>query len=445
MSSTLPALSASLGWALLHFVWQGALLGALSGLGLTLLRNVKPQARYLFACLSLLACVLMPMLSMSVGLRADLPDGAAHAAVAAALTSAALAGDVPNALLAWCDAHLAALVVGWGAGVGVLALRLAAGLLWVRRLVHETAAVLDPAWEYRVRALSAKFALRRGVNWRVVANLPSPMTAGWWRPVVFVPAALLSGMPAELLEALLAHELAHVQRHDYAVNLLQRVIETLLFYHPAVWWISRQIRRERELIADELAARAVGHPRQLALALQHLERLQPYPPHLAQAAHGGNLMTRIKNLIRPEPQAFSWKAAAAMLASVTLCMSLYAHAAIGDAPTVTTTPDYLQLELKLYKNDALQGQPKVITQFGEQATILIDNSLKVAFAPQREGADRLALGLALYAPVHGAMTLLGQPRLEGGFAQEMRVSLQADSGDAFKLVIMPTLVHKPTP
>lgn len=113
-------------------------------------------------------------------------------------------------------------------------------------------------------------------------------------------------MDASLLEALLAHELAHVKRLDYLVNLLQRGLETTLFYHPAVWWISRQVRQERELICDECAARTLGEPRRLVLALQELDRFQLSTPHLAQAAHGGNLMRRIRNLIQPDTQPFSW-------------------------------------------------------------------------------------------------------------------------------------------
>ena len=97
------------------------------------------------------------------------------------------------------------------------------------------------------------------------------MTAGWFKPVLLVPANLVTGMPPDLLEALLAHELAHVRRHDYLVNLLQFAAEILLFFHPTVWWLSRRIRIERERIADDMAAALIGQPRRLALP----ERLEP--------------------------------------------------------------------------------------------------------------------------------------------------------------------------
>jgi D-alanyl-D-alanine endopeptidase (penicillin-binding protein 7) len=137
-------------------------------------------------------------------------------------------------------------------------------------------------------------------------------------------------MPPDLLQALLAHELAHIQRHDYLINLLQNVIETLLFYHPAVWWISRRIRIERELIADAVAARQLGEPRRLALALSELERLRFSHHQLAQAANGGDLMKRIQHLLRPAPQSVNWKAAIAMLGVAMACVSVYAEATAAD-------------------------------------------------------------------------------------------------------------------
>jgi D-alanyl-D-alanine endopeptidase (penicillin-binding protein 7) len=105
------------------------------------------------------------------------------------------------------------------------------------------------------------------------------------------------------------------------VNLAQSLIETVLFYHPVVWWLSHRIRVEREQIADDIAARHLGEPRRLALALSELERLQFSTQHLAQAANGGDLMTRIKRLVRPEMQALTWQAALPVLAMATACIA----------------------------------------------------------------------------------------------------------------------------
>lgn len=294
----------AVGWTLLNFTWQGALIACETAIHLVLLRNASARARYAIACTGLLLCLLWPAVSLWARLSGD---GAAESGVAVMLAGAG-AGSPSN--LGWTGLlgmNLAWIVGAWALCALLLALRMAAGLLWVKGATAHGAR--DPVWQTRLDQLAARFGLERQVRLRIVANLSSPVTAGWWRPVVLVPASLLTSMPPHLLEALLAHELAHVRRYDYLVNLLQNAIEALLFYHPAVWWLSRRIRAERELIADELAAGQLGEPRRLALALSELEKLQFSTTRLAQAANGGDLMSRIKHLLRPESQSLNWKAA----------------------------------------------------------------------------------------------------------------------------------------
>lgn len=320
------AVVTAIGWALLHFVWQGALIGCATAVALTALRDARPERRYLAACAGLLLCLAWPLCDLMLALRSG--PGAVQAG--AALPGPALGVDFGGAagLLAWLQGHLDWIVGLWAACAGALALRMALGLLWIGRAGR--AHGVDPAWQARLSQMAARFGLDRAVRLRVVDGLASPITAGWWRPVVLVPAALVSGMSPHLLEALLAHELAHVRRHDYLVNLVQNVIETLLFYHPAVWWISQRIRIEREQIADDLAAQQLGEPRRLALALSELERLQFSGQHLAQAANGGDLMARIRRLLRPDAQALDWKAALPVLGLALACVAS-AHA-ISPAP-----------------------------------------------------------------------------------------------------------------
>ena len=171
------------------------------------------------------------------------------------------------------DAFLPWIVALWAAGTCVMSLRMAMGLAWIRRLRHTPQPAAQAAWQARVDAMASRFGLRRGIALRLVDTLDSPVSAGWWRPVVMLPMALLNRMPAESIEALLAHELAHIRRHDYLVNLLQNAIEALLFYHPVTWWLSRRIRIEREQIADQLAVEVTGAPRRLAHALSELSEL----------------------------------------------------------------------------------------------------------------------------------------------------------------------------
>lgn len=319
----MSALVDALGWTLVHFVWQGALIGLATAAVLALLRDATPQARYLAACTGLVLCAAWPLAQFGLRLGGGMADLDAHPAGEAA-------GATVRALV--LQPYMAWIVAAWSAGSVALALRTALGLAWIGRAARVGAR--DPAWQARLTRLAQAMGVRRAVRLRIVDGLAGPVTALWWRPVVLVPASLVSGLPPELLHALLAHEIAHVRRHDYLVNLLQNAIETVLFYHPAVWWLSRHIRRERELIADAIAAGHVGGPRRLALALSELEKRQFTHPEPALAANGGDTMDRITRLLRPVPRRTHAASLAAALPALLLagaCVAGLAHAN-ADAP-----------------------------------------------------------------------------------------------------------------
>src|SRR4051812_15265489 len=238
---TSSILVSSIGWTLVNFLWQGALIGCAAALGLLALRHARPRQRYLLACSALLLCLLWPGFELWHNiseLNAAFAEG--HQAPRLVLPAAATGGDDWSSYL---QGRLIWIVALWAACAAALTVRMALGLLWIGRVTER--GVPHPDWQARVSTLATQFGVTRAVRLRVVEHLASPVTAGWWRPVVLVPASLLSGLPPELLEALLAHEMAHVKRMDYLVNLGQNVVETLLFYHPAVWWISGRIRIER--------------------------------------------------------------------------------------------------------------------------------------------------------------------------------------------------------
>ncbi len=340
MNAALDVAVTRLGMVLLHFVWQGALIGCFAAAGLALLRNARPQARYALCGGALLLCVLLPLGQLLVT-----PEtGPVAPALAAPIhIDPAIAPAAPDRAVSWSLAtlmpSLPVVVLLWGIGAALMSMRLMLGLAWVRRL-GAAAAVrpIDPAWSARLAVLARRMGLRRLPGLRVVeglAGLEGPATIGRWRPLILLPASLLAQLPVELVEALLAHELAHVRRLDYLANLLQSVVEVLLFYHPVVWWLSRRIRIEREQIADDLAAEALGEPRRLALALSELARFQSSPPPLALAAQGGSLMTRIRRLVRPIPQPLGAKLLLPLAGLAALAIA--AHAAGVATPAAPAT------------------------------------------------------------------------------------------------------------
>jgi hypothetical protein len=148
---------------------------------------------------------------------------------------------------------------------------------------------------------------------RLGADIASPFTARLLRPVVWLPLSLLTRLPVEQVEALIAHELAHIARLDWLWNGMQCVVESLLFFHPAAWWLSRRIRLEREQACDDLAVAACGNAIALAEALAQLECDRQPNPRLVLAAQGGSLMQRITRLLTGEPGRARWRWPAALL------------------------------------------------------------------------------------------------------------------------------------
>ncbi len=201
------------------------------------------------------------------------------------------------------DPALPWLLAGWVAGVLLLSTRFLGSWVRVQRLRRRSASPVPSEWHLVLSRLCRELKLSRTVRLLQSAAVEVPTALGWLRPVILLPACALAGLSPIQLEAILAHELAHIRRGDFLVNLLQSLVEVLLFYHPAVWWLSARIRAERELCCDDVAAELCGDPLLLARALTDLEALRvppaPSPTHLALAANGGSLMHRVRHLLYP--------------------------------------------------------------------------------------------------------------------------------------------------
>lgn len=308
----------ALGWALLHFLWQGTVVALALALVLVLLRGSTPGARYGAACVALALVLAAPAATFVVLLngggaagqegrlvlreREGVGTGSEGAVVAAPLGSGSRsgAGEPPgNPLTATTLSAVARWApVVWGAGVLLLTVVYAVGWSRAAGLAGRGAVAAPAAWGRRVVELGRVLGLRRPVRLLASEHVRGPVVVGLLRPAVVVPVAAFGGLAPQHLEAILAHELAHVRRHDALVTLLQAVAEVLFFYHPAVWWISASIRAEREHCCDDLAVRSCGMPpRTLARALLEVAELGRGLPAAALAATGGSLSDRVRRLL----------------------------------------------------------------------------------------------------------------------------------------------------
>ena len=304
---TEPAAQA-LGYALLHALWQGALVALLLW-GMLKLVGDRPSVRYVVSCAALALMIILPGLTWlflvdtadpSVLPAATLEDLTTRAPVS---VSEAGVGE-PSA--AWRPAaaiglYLPYLILGWAAGVLVLLVRLLGGWGYARYQIGHTGTQAPAPWQAQLDELAARLRIARRVRLLLTENPASPYVFGWLRPIIVLPASMLTALPPWQIEAILAHELAHVRRHDFLVSLLQSVAETVLFYHPAVWWVSRQIRTEREHCCDDLAVAACGSVTVYARALLAVEEFRQATVPLALAASGSSLLNRIHRLVAPAP------------------------------------------------------------------------------------------------------------------------------------------------
>jgi uncharacterized protein (TIGR03435 family) len=291
-----------LGVTLLHFIWQGVLLAAVYVmLRRFIARATSPNSRYLLACAALVAMAIAPVLTFAILPSStpasnvssfSAPLSAAKPATHGSAEWIAVAFDhpTPSSYFPW-------MVAAWIAGALVCWLRLFSGWILAQRLRSQLVHPAPPEWLETLDRLRARIALLSPVRLLVSSLAQGPVAIGWLRPVILVPAAALSGLSAAQLEALLVHELAHIRRHDYLVNILQSAVEALLFYHPAVWWISHHIRAERELCCDDAAVSLTGDAIDYARALAQLALAPRMPVGVSAAATGGSLAHRIARLL----------------------------------------------------------------------------------------------------------------------------------------------------
>jgi beta-lactamase regulating signal transducer with metallopeptidase domain len=246
------------------------------------------------------------------------------------------------------DRLLPSAVIAWLAGVLLLSIRLMVACAGVERLKRATRSV-DATVVARVQSLAHRFSIDRPVRVFESTLVRVPTVVGYLRPVILLPASVITGLAPVYLDAVLAHELAHVRRHDYLVNTLQSLVETLLFYHPAVWWCSRQIRIEREHCCDDMVVEAGGNRLTYATALAQLEELKGLEPMLSLNASGGRLVDRIRRLLGESPlkerRSTMWAIAAALAVVTALVVTPARSVVDASEPRASLQSDSRQSNL----------------------------------------------------------------------------------------------------
>lgn len=314
-----------IGWAIIHSLWLGGVIALATAGLLTAARKSTPNVRYAISLLALASMVALPI-ATAFGTRNEpiidpIAPSAFPAATDLSVTSAVTpsASQSPSAtptpspypaperatttitreaVVSWLENSLPWLVVAWMVGLLVASARLIGGFSRTRRITRNATSKASRALELRIEKICARLGITRAIRALESTAIDVPLVIGAIRPVVVIPVSLISGLTPLQLDMLIAHELAHVRRHDYLVNLVQTIVETLLFYHPAARWISDRAREERENCCDDIAMETCAvDPAQYTSTLLLLEESRGEAVGLAAAASGGSLLRRAQRLL----------------------------------------------------------------------------------------------------------------------------------------------------
>jgi GWxTD domain-containing protein len=317
-------LAQAVGWTLLHSLWEGAIVAATLAAALVALRSAR--ARYAAACIAM----LVMLGGIGLTLFRVMPEGVhdLHAVgrpafpVWNAPTGMAATGPLGprlTAIIPW-------LTPFWLVGVWIFAFRQVAGWISVCRLRRRGVCCAPEGWQEKLAGLGAQVRVSRPIMLLESCLADVPMVVGHLRPAILMPIGLLAGLPVGQIEAILMHELAHIRRYDYLVNMLQRSAECLFFYHPAAWWISRVIRAERENCCDDVVVATSGNAQEYAFALAALEQNRWPGRQAAVAGTGGSLVKRIRRLLYPQGANGAWTpflAAAILVATAAVAFAAW--------------------------------------------------------------------------------------------------------------------------
>ena len=273
----------ALGWTVLHSFWQAAIIALIVGVLLYRMQQQPSWRRYWVAHLgwfSIILCAVITFLTYYHPQEFTDPETITRLTPegeAALLASPSFLGSFLHILAEYFNQHLPLIVSLWALGMVFFLLRFLGGLIFLQHLRSHRVQPLSADWEAKVKTISRQLHLRRPVQLLESALVKVPMVIGWMKPAILLPIGALNALSPQQVEAILAHELAHIKRHDYLLNLIRSLVEVLFYFNPAVWWLSAQIRTEREHCCDDMALEVCGDSLSYVRALVALQELSQRP------------------------------------------------------------------------------------------------------------------------------------------------------------------------
>jgi beta-lactamase regulating signal transducer with metallopeptidase domain len=302
-----------IGLILFHFAWQATVIALISGFVLLLLKNANSRVRYAISCFSLLLMIVLPIyftvsnfITYPYGFEASDIMKPAPVDAQEAFYGNVLVGitfrtypihiSAFEELIYQIKKYTPFITIIWILGVLLITFYRIYGFLKIRILVKQAQTIIECCWETKIKEMMQKIGLKRLIKILKSPSIDTPVVIGFLKPVLIVPVSFFSGIDSTYIEAILLHELAHIKRFDYLVNIIQLVVETIGFFHPAVWWISNRIRRERENCCDDFAVDILCDKLIYVKSLVQLEEKR-LNSSLVTAANGSSLSFRVSRLL----------------------------------------------------------------------------------------------------------------------------------------------------
>ena len=300
----------AIGWTIFHSLWQGAVISILLAGVLLMTGKKSAQLRYKLTVTALFFMFGISVITFAQIYGSNTTRGLETVEAASVSTINSNVSEqidtttfnsennFTGLLKSYFAQHLPLIVAIWFFGFLVFSFRFVGGVLYVQRLRHNGINHVDDSWLYKLKELSGKFGLNKLVSISESGKVKAPITIGYLKPLILLPIGMISGLPKEQVEAIIIHELAHIKRYDFLINLLQTFTETIFFYHPAVWWISSTIKNERENCCDDLTLKLCGGSLIYFKALYNLQQICSDENEIALAAIGkkNQLFRRINRM-----------------------------------------------------------------------------------------------------------------------------------------------------
>jgi bla regulator protein blaR1 len=294
----------ALGWTLLNSVWQACLLFLITSIILRLMPTQLSRSRYAVACGALAMMVLVNIATYFVVLESTSSETTSVAAHTMAIDAENFSHPLSDEFTFWqsafqfLDANMTFILLGWSIGALLFSLRIVSGWFFLSSVRRDAIDIQDD-WYEKLQHLAKKFGLSKAIRLAETSRIQVPMVIGFLKPIILVPTAMLLGLSPAQIETVFVHELAHIRRNDYIINLFQTFLESIFFFNPFVWLLSGIIRREREYCCDDEVINRHGEVLVYAQALASLEeiRLQRTSLALSLAENKNLLFNRIRRIM----------------------------------------------------------------------------------------------------------------------------------------------------